>query len=476
MQGCRHVSGRIWAFVLVAAVTSSCGEDPAIGLRLAVQRYDPVGACWQTLWTELEPAIDVGPVCSAAPSSPTFVAGADRARVIVDYGDELEFTPGTTVPKPSISVSVAGQEVNVNPDTQARSGDRAVFDSSFAIPANPVGLMSVRAKASEGLERDAGTSFQVVAPTIAARYDDCSSDVVCERYGGVDSVVLELTAPGSAAQAATLTWTLAGVPSSQTVTLDQPSMTESGPGVEKTIAIPVPPAPDGTVWALSARLGTERVDLPAVVIRAAPIVLTVDGCVDGTPCEKTANTGLVTLRPIVLGKPGQTVTLSSTLDGILQPGTRSLVLSTSTMYLGREAATGADFVGVAVAPEGARWQWSAVLGSSRGTSPELILRSPIIGSALTCGALCDLSAGKTVSVRVSAPADSLTKQALLTTTVNGVVELSAATLNLTSFDQSSQTVSGTQNLPVPASPGATWSIDASVGGYAASTIVVQIAP
>ncbi len=469
--------GRIAFISLVALLIACSHDDGAGGMRLAIQKFDPLNGCWAPVWTELEQNLPFELGACTVGADTSFVAGSDSVRVVMDYGDDVNFEPGMAIPEPSLSVVIAGQEVSVNADIQRQPlASRGVFFGRFAVPAEPLGPMSIVARATQGFEREADEEFVVLAPQLDVVIRDCDPATGCKRFGGVDQALIELSAPGGAPQTATLSWTLDGVLSTQNVILERSHSDSLGPISQKVVSVPVPAAPPNTSWVIEGRLGPSVDQAAVITIDSAPLAISVDGCAAETLCEKTANTGTAVVHATGLGGPEQSVTLSTTIDGVVQPGTRTIVLSEPATLQGRAAATGFDHVPIPAAAEGARWQLAGRLGFAAGRSQEIVLHSPVIALEATCGSNCTLRAGSSVTVRVTAPIESLTKQAALSTSVNGVIGLAGATINLSVVDRNNQIISGTQNLPVPDVPGATWALDASVGGYSAPTLVLQLEP
>jgi hypothetical protein len=125
-------------------------------------------------------------------------------------------------------------------------------------------------------------------------------------------------------------------------------------------------------------------------------------------------------------------------------------------------------------PDGTVWTLQAQLGASIA-SIDITLRRPSIAASTSCADPCTLTAGATLGLEVVAPFDIHDRQATYTTALDGVPQVAQGTLELLTVDNDGKTITGTIALVAPARPG-TWTIDASVSGYRAQTIAINVVP
>jgi hypothetical protein len=253
------------------------------------------------------------------------------------------------------------------------------------------------------------------------------------------------------------------------VTVDQ--MTEDG--FTQLALVSAPSAPPGTIWNLRAELGPYTGLAPPIRLDPPDVITTIDQCEPASPCSLTGGATTAVVRVSAAGQSTQHITLRSRLDGVLQ----------STVLPGIDAAqvvgdrvVGVAFVPVPAARAGASWEVIAELGSQSDATDPVTIVAPPVTVALACGD-CQPSAGTTVTAFVTAPLGLRDQTATITVvTGGGVAILLGSAVSLDTVDNTHQTISGSISIPVPSTPGQSLIIDATAGGYRATTLVVAIGP
>jgi hypothetical protein len=197
--------------------------------------------------------------------------------------------------------------------------------------------------------------------------------------------------------------------------------------------------------------------------------LAIVGC--GASCTATAAVGLVQLVVTLPGDVPQTVAIHALLDHARIADPVSPV--TTALVDGHTEASAAIPVPGGVASN-TIWTIEAQVGA-KPSAIDVTLHEPAITSSISCPEPCTTTAGTALGFKVVAPLDIRDRRAIYTTTLDGVPQVAQATLDLNTIDNVARTITGTVALTAPAQPG-TWVIDASVSGYHAQTITVQVVP
>ncbi|XXX80711.1 hypothetical protein WMF30_18300 [Sorangium sp. So ce134] len=576
--------------ITLALLAGACFDedtDPS-GMRVTVQKWRADQACWATMTPDerVDPALLVpGDVCPDD-AAPELAGGSDRVRVVIDYGD-LEFSDGTTLPLPELTMRLDGVETpsGASFDDPPRQNHRAHFIAIFVAPAKEVTAMRLSVQAAQGFGREVRTAFKVTAPTVTIDVPSCAGTEACAQASGVGNIEVEVSIAGNVAEDVTVRRRLDGVLQQGEQTIRATTLDESGAGIRMrgTGFVSVPAARDGAEWTLVAEWRSSKAEATPITLIRPTVDVRVTPCpADPTAaCEMIAGVGRATLEVAIPGRvasgvtfgsivnnvlqegsipvqssrdvnlqggPGmfltasvlvpagpagapwdlvaqfagfsyparqvtllartptididqcpagrcqtltagidlavvhvtvpatnaESVTLTSSIDDVLQQGSDRVDATILERRPGGSVATGTAFLKAPSARDGATWKIFAQLGEGRVQAPPIALKAPSIGAELTCDPMCVPTAGSTVGVKITAPEGS-PGQASVSTTVNGAPDVANAIVNLTTVDASSKTISGILRLTVPDVADASWKIDAQVGRYVAPSIVRTIA-
>jgi hypothetical protein len=113
---------------------------------------------------------------------------------------------------------------------------------------------------------------------------------------------------------------------------------------------------------------------------------------------------------------------------------------------------------------------SAQLGGGTPTTATATIHGPTIASSLSCDPTCNLAQGNAVGLAIVAASEIRPLQALVSTRLDGVPQLVNVVVTLVTMADG--TADGALALVAP-QPG-TWSIDVSIAGYPAPSIVQTV--
>lgn len=232
------------------------------------------GDCF-ALMTEsspVAPTLGIAGTCTYA-VEPRLFAGVDVVEVVVDYGPDVPFDGTTVAPTPEVVVTVDGatSDVPVAISDEYRVGERAYFVATFHAPAETSANLRISAGVNAGFRTLVPDVFATVAPPVSLTLLDCPQGTACDLAGAVGSAHLLVTVPGQVSQVVTISGALDGVadPAPLVTVHTQPVMGHT----EDITAVPVPAAPDGTVWTLSAHLGDAQPAKVQATLREPPLDL-----------------------------------------------------------------------------------------------------------------------------------------------------------------------------------------------------------
>lgn len=273
------------ALLIVTACDYFADDEPR-GVLVAVQKFAPGDGCE---WISLTPdaTVDgtelVDDVCPGT-ADPHLLGGSDRVRLVIDYGDDLEFDPGTILTQPAIVVTLDGIEtsVDVSVDTLPRDG-RAMFLAVFTVPAQQTAQMAITVQASPGFAKRVSRTFSIEPPVVSLDVV-CADPANCEREGAVGNATAIVTVPGTIPHTVALLSEIDGEIQEQTYEV-MTALAAGGTATEGRREIPVPVVPDGTRWFLRARLGPSQDVFGPILIRRPDIRAAI---VCGAPCTVTA--------------------------------------------------------------------------------------------------------------------------------------------------------------------------------------------
>jgi hypothetical protein len=462
------------AAIAMLVADASCTDASASGMTMTVQRWDSVNKCFGTVAGDTPaPGVKLG-TCPAAATT-DLVGGVDLIRMVVSYGD-LQFSSSTQPPTPTISMTLDGADTPSGASVSAaQAANPTVFFAVLMAPARPVNEMYLTASVVTGFTHPPVGPFRVNTPTVAVSVQECATDgAPCAFVAGVGGATVAVTAPGTVATTGTITWTLNGIlqPGSVPVALTPaPNVVNTVTGVAFA---PVPLVPQNTPWVVSAQVGAASGMGPGATIGAPAVTIAVAQCaMDGGICTLVADVGTVAVSVSVPGLVPTMGTVTSSLNGVPQPGSSlvSLVRSPNA----NDLLSGVVYIPVPAAADGASWTLAAQVGTSEVDTPNMTLRAPVISAALAgCAAgTCTVTAGATVPFTVTVPLGMAAQQAVVTATVDSAAT-APVTVNLTTTEISAGTMTGTVGLVAPAKSGAAWIIDTNVGGYNAPTVIAKV--
>jgi hypothetical protein len=267
-------------YALLLATLCACeGLTTPPTPALSVLKRMPEG-CFALTTPETPPAdaLHLYGTCSYQADA-TLMANVDEAVVVIDYGPDVEFDTTTAVPPPAVSVTIDGApaDVPVMVGDVQRVGSRAFFEATLRAPAQLSSDMRISASVNAGFAATVDQVFAVIAPPVGLALAECPDPTSCELAGAVGDAHLVVSIPGDLPQTVTIDSELDGIAdtAARAVTVTPPAT---------TIALPVPAAPDGALWKLSARLAGDTAPSVTATIVAPAITSSLS-------CEPTCSLG-----------------------------------------------------------------------------------------------------------------------------------------------------------------------------------------
>ena len=310
-----------------------------------------------------------------------------------------------------------------------------------------------------------------VSPVLGIQ-DVCADPVGPMLVGGVDFVEVVVDyGPGiefasdTHAPPPTVTFLVDGVPSDAPIMLTYEERVGARAYFIATFRAPATPSLDARVIAgVNPGFQTE---VPIAFSIAPPLVtLELTDCVAGAPCVLLGAVGSAHVLVSVPGDVPQLVTLSATLDGVPQPDP-SPPVKTDPVGGHTEHTTA---IPVPAARDGAQWVIAGQLDGAIPSSAVATIQAPTIDSSLSCDPSCAITAGSSIGLDIAAPANIRPLQALVTTRLDGVPQLVDVTVDLVAGADGD--ARGTLALVAPQA--GAWTIDVTIAGYAAPTLVETV--
>lgn len=274
------------ALVLATAaivLASGCDDTRPSGLRVSVQRWNAQKSCYATLarGDALATDLPLEAPCAEPASDVPFVAGADRVRLVIDYGD-VEFDEKTTPPLPKVKAVVDGIEsTETIGAVRILASGRAAFVATLVAPAKHVDTLTFNVDVATGFAHAPVGPYVVVVPPIGITSQDCPSGS-CSLRGGVGNATFALSTSATVVQDATVTWSINGVRQSDSLPF---KLNPVGDGRAVGVAfVPVPFAVPGSTWNVVATLGGSTASAPPIELTAPSITSSLTGCGDGGTC------------------------------------------------------------------------------------------------------------------------------------------------------------------------------------------------
>ncbi len=210
-----------------------------------------------------------------------------------------------------------------------------------------------------------------------------------------------------------------------------------------------------------------QTEVPVAFSIVSPqVTIDITDCAQGAPCVLLGAVGSAHVRLAVPGDVPQTIVLAATLDGVPQPDPAPPI-KTDPVGGHTEHTTA---IPVPAARDGAQWVIAAQLGDAVPATATATIQAPTIDSTLSCDPTCSITAGASVGLDITAPANIRPLQALVTTRLAGVPQLVDATVDLVAGADGN--ARGTLALVAPQA--GAWTIDVTIAGYAAATLVETV--
>ncbi len=450
------------ALVLALGATA-CDHERASGMVVSVQKQTPAG-CYATIdGTTPAPELGLDPCTTDAPG---IVAGLDRLRFVIDYGQGVDVSAGTEVPEPDVVVTLGGNAspVGVRFEPVDRIGERVHFLALYDVPAVAASGLQVAVEAAPDLT-GVTKPLPVALPKAAVRVQDCPS-MPCTLEGGATSASVEVTIPSRTGQEVSLRSTLRGIARNDARDLTTVTVGEGITAVTATMEIPFVDEPG--VWTIEARWIGEPVTTTVSLIRPT-IGVAIEECPSPEPCEQIAGVGTVRAAVTIPGDSAQSATLRSIVDNSVVSE-----LPVNTTVLPGHVTRASVPVPVPFATHDALWRLDLVWKTITTPSTAVALSLPVVTSTIGCGAPCTVTAGAPVQLVIAAPRNIQTSSALFRTSTGAAPPLEGVISQFT-IDEAAATRVWRTTLTAPAA-GTTWQIDASVAGYPATTLLATVTP
>lgn len=464
-------------------------DNPVSGPDLLIQKLDEEAGCYVAC--EGQAASTAAPPSDTCPGAETvncgFAGGADRVRVLADYGDVL-VDPQKQLKPPVLTLIADGVELPTKPAfvQRAPGTSEARFEATFLAPAQQVATLLARVTTETGFGGEI-IPLSVEKPAPRLRIEGCSSsqDVTCERQAGVGKLKVTVLAPQGYSGQEAVIFTFVGEVSKETstVTLGQPVLDdETGMRLALGSASFDTPIDEGTKWKLLARVGGYSSADHEVSIGPLAPALAVGNCPEPGacacpatgPCERQAGVGrlevIVSASKDLLNKKGTVVAM---VNQVVRQ-TNEVTLDGSTGKVSTFFDTPPD--------EAADWVLQAHFGAS--TSDKLVIKlvPPVVGFSVTdCPTppeACQLPAKSNAAIKITAPKSMLDKEALVTWTVDGIPKGVAVPVSLGDLEQDPQTGLtarvGIIPMFVPDEPNKLWQLKVVLGESVRFTAPIKI--
>jgi len=267
----RSLPGRIpgdgMKYALLIAIMCGCeGLTTPPQPAISVLKRMPEG-CFALMTPATPPAdaLNLYGTCSYQADA-TLMANVDEAVVVIDYGPDVEFDATSAVPPPVVTVTIDGApaDVPVTVGDVQRVGSRAFFEATLRAPGQLSSDVRIAASVNAGFAASVDQPFAVIAPPVGLSFAECPDPASCELAGAVGNAHLVIDIPGDLSQGVVIHSQINGIEEAQPL---DASVTPP----ETTVAIPVPAAPDGSTWTLSAHLGTAAAPSVSATI-IAPLI------------------------------------------------------------------------------------------------------------------------------------------------------------------------------------------------------------
>lgn len=188
-------------------------------------------------------------------AEPRLLSGVDLIELVIDYGEDIDFSASATAPTPDVAVTIDGvaSDVDIDISNELRVGSRAYFIATFHAPTDLSNDVRISVGVNSGFQTLVPVTFTTIPAPVSFAMFECPQGMNCELPGAVGSAHISLAVPGSVPQTIEIKSFLNGVPQPDPI---PPVKTQPAQGhTEAVTAIPVPAAPDFSQWILRAQLG-----------------------------------------------------------------------------------------------------------------------------------------------------------------------------------------------------------------------------
>jgi len=239
--------------------------------RVSVLKQD--GGCFALMAGEaIEPTLGVSGTCSYR-AEPRMLAGIDLIEVIVDYGADVPFAGSTIAPRPNIVITLDGvaSEDPIEISDEFRVGERAYFIATFRAPKTASNDVRVTAGVNAGFQTTVAEVLETYAPQVELLLLECQTGGNCDLPGSTGAAHIHVAVPGTITQFVTIHSTLDGIQQPDPLPPVRTFVVNNR--TENTSAVPIPVAPDGTLWTISAQVGDGPLTEVDAIIRK-PLIIT----------------------------------------------------------------------------------------------------------------------------------------------------------------------------------------------------------
>jgi len=261
------------AALALFALSSCTPADDPVALSVVVLKRSSGAAgtsCWARLTNEALPEEypRAQELCANA-ELPELSSGVDRVRIVVDYGVTLDETK--TAPVPTIRAFFDGTELAIGGSVQPSvDGDSRFALAEFVVPVTEAKELRLAVSTPSGYSGAVAEAFTLTPAEPTVEVSECKRQTSCVLEAGTGTAEVVVSTAGASPRDVTLESTLDDVQASEPFNLKL--TTPDGDKMTTRRSVQVPFGRPGTVWRLTARLGsvshTQEIALAAPAIDA----------------------------------------------------------------------------------------------------------------------------------------------------------------------------------------------------------------
>ncbi len=261
---------KIHSLLLIALAIAGCDSGITTDAQPIVSVLKQDGGCFALMAGDpIDPTLGVSGTCPYRADT-RLLSGIDFIEVVIDYGPDVPFSGSTVAPTPNVVVTLDGvaSDAPISMSDEFRVGERAYYIATLRAPERASTDLRITAGVNAGFQTMVPEVLTTTAPQVELVLLECQQGT-CEIPGATGTVHVHVAVPGTVTQFVTIHSTLDGVlqpdpvPPVRTFVINNRT--------ENTTAIPVPAAPDGTQWSISAQLGDGPLTKVDALIRKPPI-------------------------------------------------------------------------------------------------------------------------------------------------------------------------------------------------------------